>query len=347
MDRGVSLTIEIDASAFERNVATLCERVAPADVWIALKSNAYAHGIRELAASAAKAGARGLAVLDIPAALDLRAHGVDVTLFAWLHGVATDFKSAVAQSIDIGVSTFAQLDAVARAGASLGTPGRVHLKFDSGLHRNGFSGSDWHAACTRAREWESQGAIVVVGVWSHLADAGTQADTAALDKFESAIQDALETGLTPSIRHIAASSAGLTTPRAYFDVVRFGIIAYGISPFDDKDGASLGFTPVMSVSAKAFDHSDSHVRVDAGWYDGVPQNPRGAWILVGNERCAVEEVHPQHTLAARPPSFSNGSRAAIIGHGGPTAEQWALWSGTIGDEIVTGMPASAHRVVNS
>ena len=153
MDLGVSLAIEIDIAGFERNVATLCERVAPADVWIALKSNAYAHGVRGLAASAVKAGARGLAVLDIPAALDLRAHGVEVTLFAWLHGVDTDFDSAVAQSIDIGVSTFAQLDAVAQAGASLGVPGRVHLKFDSGLHRNGFSYSDWRTACTLARKW--------------------------------------------------------------------------------------------------------------------------------------------------------------------------------------------------
>jgi len=340
----MTLQVDINRGAFERNVAALVERAAPAGVWVALKSRAYGHGMTELSDDAIRAGAKGLAVLDIPAALALRAHGITATLFAWLHGVDTDFSTAVSHSIDIGISTFDQLDAVAQAGRARGVAARVHLKFDSGLHRNGFTETDWEAACLAAAHHEVAGAIAVVGVWSHLADAGVEADREAISRFDAAIASAMKAGLSPAVRHIAASSAGFGNPDARYDIVRFGILAYGISPFSDSDGQKLGFSPVMSVRSTAVDHDATTIRILAGWHDGIPQNPRGAWVLVGGERCAVTEVHAQFTLATRPDSFSSGERVDIIGNGGPTAEAWASWTDTIGDEIVTGIPATARRV---
>jgi alanine racemase len=330
----MTATVHIDLDAFENNVAHLVSLAAPAATWVAIKSNAYGHGMVELADNALKAGASGLAVLDVPAALSLRTHGVTATLFAWLHGAETDFAAAVAGGVDLGVSTFEQLDAIA---ASPGV-GRVHLKIDTGLHRNGVSEAQWEAFCRRAHELESAGSIRVAGIWSHLADAGDESDAKALSRFDAAVAQSKAIGLSPEVLHIAASSAALRNPGSRYDVVRIGIAAYGISPFDDVDGEGLGLRPVLRLSASTDGGS-----VSAGWFDGIPQvsAASGAWISGGGTPLSVTAVHPRITEVAGdslPPTVD------IIGGEGPTMEQWAAWSNTIGDEIVTGIPSHVRRV---
>ncbi|MEY4477238.1 MAG: alanine racemase [Actinomycetota bacterium] len=326
----------IDLSAFEHNVGKIASVVAPAQLWVAIKSNAYGHGMLELADNAIKAGASGLAVLDVPAALRLRSHGIESTLFAWLHGAETDFAAATAAGVDLGVSTLAQLEAI----AATETRGRVHLKVDTGLHRNGFSIVDWAAACRRALELEASGAITVVGVWSHLADAGNDADAAAISVFDSAVTVAREIGLTPEIVHIAASSAALRNPAARHDVVRVGIAAYGISPFDDVDGVGLGLKPVLTLRTSTTD-SPFGPALTSGWNDGVPQAPAGAGAWVGSGRISVDTIAPHYVLLGSP---TDAMDVDVIGGDGPSAEQWARWTHTIGDEIVTSIPAHVRRV---
>lgn len=332
----MTTTAYIDLSAFEHNVGKIASVVAPAQLWVAIKSNAYGHGMLELADNAIKAGATGLAVLDVPAALRLRSHGIESTLFAWLHGAETDFSAATAAGVDLGVSTLAQLEAI----AATETRGRVHLKVDTGLHRNGFSIVDWAAACRRAVELEASGAITVVGVWSHLADAGNDADAAALSVFDSAVTVARESGLSPEIVHIAASSAALRNPAARHDVVRVGIAAYGISPFDDVDGVGLGLKPVLTLRASTTD-SPLGRTLTCGWNDGVPQAPAESGVWVGSGRIAVDTIAPHYVLLGSP---TDAMDVDVIGGDGPSAEQWARWTHTIGDEIVTSIPAHVRRV---
>lgn len=335
----MTTTAHIDLGAFEHNVSTIVAAVAPAQTWIALKSNAYGHGMLELADNALRAGAHGLAVLDVPAALRLRSHGITATVFAWLHGHETDFAAAVAGDVDLGVSTRDQLESIAAAPGV----GKVHLKIDTGLHRNGFPDTEWESICQRARELELSGRIRVSGVWSHLADAGIDSDTAALTQFDRALAAALAAGLTPEFIHVAASSAALRNPDARHTTVRVGIAAYGVSPFDDTDGSGLGMTPVMSLTS-TIDSSDGNTSIVAtGWFDGVPQQPAdGAWVSVAGVQARIVEVAANHVEIDG--TFSVGSPVDIIGGHGPTAEQWALWTNTIGDEILTSIPAHVRRV---
>lgn len=335
-------TAHIDLSAFEHNVSKIVAEVSPAATWIAIKSNAYGHGMIELADNAVRAGATGLAVLDVPAALRLRSAGVTARLFAWLHGAHTDFASAVAADIDLGVSSLEQLRAV----ASVPGVGMVHLKIDTGLHRNGFDTDSWKSACEEAFALEQRGEIRVVGVWSHLADAGDSADAAAIARFTDALGVAAAAGFTPEIRHIAASSAGLRNPVARFDVVRVGIAAYGISPFDDFDGRGLGLTPVMSLTSTIESVAGTRAIVASGWSDGVPQvHGIDAWVSVAGVHCPVITVTATQTIIDTPAGqVSEGDRVTILGSDGPTAELWASWTNTIGDEIVTNIPSHVRRV---
>lgn len=337
----------IDLGAFRANVAHLASIAKPARTMLAVKANAYGHGLLPLARAALEAGAESLAVLDVTTALTLRKSGVDAPLFAWLHGVATDFGGAVDARIDLGISALWQLDAIAAAGRT--EPARVHLKVDTGLHRNGARPEDWPELVTGALAAERAGLVHVAGLWSHLADASPADDSDALERFRQAVEIARELGCRPEVLHLAASSAGIREPEARFDIVRFGIAAYGISPFDDETAAQLGLRAVMTMRAPVREVSDELVIVAVGSADGVSTPAAGrASVAIAGRRHLVRSIGIDTITVERAgATIDIGDIVTVFGPGDdgePSAEEWAEWAGTIGDEIVAHTTTRIARV---
>ena len=331
---------EIDLDAFRHNVRTLVELVRPAATMLAVKADAYGHGMLPLSVAALEAGATSLAVLEVPAALALRDAGISAPLFAWLHGRQTDFGAAIDAEVDLGISAMWQLEAVLDAEREV--PARVHLKVDTGLHRNGASPEDWPALVTATVAAARAGRVVIVGLWSHLADASPEDDAAALEEFLREVAIARELGAEPELLHLAASSAGIRMPEARLDLVRFGIAAYGISPFDDRSGRELGLRPVMAIRAPVLDVRDGVATIGVGSADGIHPPAIGeAEVLVRGKRRRIVELDVDGlTLDVDGVDVGVGDEVTVFGAGDdgePTAEEWARWAGTIGDEIVAGV----------
>ena len=179
----MSARIEIDLDAFRHNVRALAALAAPARTMLAVKADGYGHGMLPIARAALQEGADSLAVLDVPAALSIRAAGIDAQLFAWLHGQETDFGSAIAADVDLGVSSLTELRRIAEAGVA-----SVHLKIDTGLHRNGASPEDWPTLVRATLELQDAGRVRLAGLWSHLADASPADDAAALGELLQAVR---------------------------------------------------------------------------------------------------------------------------------------------------------------
>lgn len=341
----MTATATIDLDAFRHNVQTLSALATPAQTMLALKADAYGHGMLELAPVALAAGATSLAVLEIPAAVALREAGVTAPLFAWLHGAATDFEAASRHDIDLGISARWQLAAIVASKPE--HPVKVHLKVDTGLHRNGASEEDWPALVTAALEAERAGAVAVRGIWSHLADASPEDDAEALTRLHAAIDVATELGARPSLVHLAASSAGIRMPEARLDLVRFGIAAYGISPFDDVDGRGLGLRPVMALSTTVTAIESGRATIGIGFADGLASAALPhAMVFARGRRRSLEGIEvDSSTMAAD--DLAVGDEVLLFGSGDlgePTAEEWAGWANSIGDEIVTQVAARVPRV---
>ncbi|WP_345764570.1 alanine racemase [Diaminobutyricibacter sp. McL0608] len=340
----------IDLAALRHNVARLAQIAAPAEVMLAVKADAYGHGLIPIARAGLDAGATALAVLEIPAGLVLRDAGITVPLLAWLHGPNTDFLAGIEADIELGISARWQLDAIERAAAN--RPAVVHLKVDTGLSRNGASPEDWPALVDAALALQDAGVVRVRAAWSHLADASIADDEAALAEFHKAVAVAEERGAVFEVLHLAASSAGIRMPEARFDLVRFGIAAYGISPFDDTSGTELGLVPVMRLEAPvAGIHVDgsTRARIGIGFADGVPTlGTAKASVLVNGVRRRVVEVGVDSTVIdCGSDRVRVGDIAVVFGSGAegePTAETWADWAETIGDELVTGVMPRVTRV---
>ncbi|UKF28807.1 alanine racemase [Clavibacter nebraskensis] len=359
----------IDLDAIRHNVRTLAALAAPARTMIAVKADAYGHGALQVARAALEAGAESLAVLDVASAVELRRAGIDARLLAWLHGVDTDFRVAVEHGIDLGVSALWELERIAAAGRATGMRARVHLKADTGLSRNGATPEAWPDLVRAAVAADAAGELTLHALWSHLADASPEDDDAALARFREAVRVAEELGARPVEKHLAASSAGIRLPAARFDMVRFGIAVYGISPFDDRSGRDLGLVPAMTLEADVvsvkrvpaghgvsygLDHRTAGpstlVLVPLGYADGIPRiaAPHASVLLNGRRfpiagRIAMDQL----VLDVGDLPVEVGDTAVILGpghRGEPTAEEWAGWAETIGDEIVTRVGPRVDRV---
>ncbi|MDO9397671.1 MAG: alanine racemase [Herbiconiux sp.] len=357
----------IDLDAFRHNVRVLSDLARPAETMLAVKADAYGHGMVPLARAALESGATSLAVLDIPAALALRAAGITAPIFAWMHDPDALFGEAAEADIDLGISAVWQLDAIAAAGASRAP--RVHLKIDTGLSRNGATEADWPALVTAALEHDRRGAVRLHAAWSHLADASPEDDAAALARLRRAVEVAEGLGARFALLHLAASSAGIREPEARLDLVRFGIAAYGISPFDDETARDLGLRPVMTLRAAVasvkrvpagqgvsygFTYrtpaETTLALVPLGYADGIPRIASGrgeVWIGGRRHPIAGRIAMDQFVVDVGDTPVAPGDEVVVFGEGDrgePTAEEWAGFAETIGDEIVARVGPRVPRV---
>lgn len=357
----------IDLEAFRHNVRTLSALAKPAHTMLAVKADAYGHGMVPLARAALESGATSLAVLDIPAALELRAAGITAPIFAWMHDPDALFGEAAEADIDLGISAVWQLDAIAAAGASRAP--RVHLKIDTGLSRNGSTEADWPALVEAALTHDAAGAVKLHAAWSHLADASPEADRVALDRLHRSVAVAEELGARFELVHLAASSAGIRMPEARLGVVRFGIAAYGVSPFDDETARDLGLRPVMTLRSRVVstkrvptghgvsygltyrtERASTLALVPLGYADGIPRIATGrARVWIGGRRYPIAGriAMDQFVVDLGDGAVEVGDEVVVFGTGDdgePTAEEWAGWAETIGDEIVARVGPRVERV---
>jgi alanine racemase len=358
----------IDLGALASNIRVLQATVTPALVMVVVKAEAYGHGAIEVARAAAGAGADWIGVVEIPEALALREAGITLPILTWLHGADSDFQAAVDAGIDLGISTMEQLE---RAGATDGLA-HIQIKVDTGLSRNGIEERLAADLFARAAELERDGAVSVRGVWSHLANAGENEDLGQLRRFDVALAQATDAGLRPELRHLAATAGALSRPETRQDLVRIGIGAYGLSPFDAQSGPSaeqLGLRPVMELSAEivsvkrvpagsgvsyGFTYRTAAetnlALVPLGYADGIPRAASSvAPVSINGRRYTISGrvAMDQFVVDIGDDEVRVGDRAILFGDprdGVPTADDWAAVTGTINYEIVTRLGPRVTRV---
>ncbi|MGP6175975.1 alanine racemase [Microbacterium sp. A196] len=348
----------IDMDAIADNTRHI-RRLTGVDVIAVVKANAYGHAAAPAAVAALSGGATRLGVAEIAEALDLRRQGINAPIVAWLHAPGERFESAAEQRIEVGISSFDQLEA---AGAAAGTEGvlGVHLKLETGLSRNGIPPKDWARVLAEAARLERIGRIRIVGLFSHLSNASDADDREALARFEEGTQLAASLGIHPEIRHIAATAAAIDLPEARLDAVRIGIGLYGLSPFDDRSSAELGLRPAMTLRASVaavrrvptgagvsygYDHRTKDettlALVPLGYADGVPRQASGRGpVTIGGRRFTVagRVAMDQFVVDVGDSPVSVGDEVVLFGDptlGVPSATEWANAAGTINYEIVT------------
>ncbi len=353
----------IDLDAVMANVGSLREHARGAAVMAVVKADAYGHGLAPVARAARAGGAGWLGVALLDEALALRAAGDTGPVLAWLLGPGADWAGAIRADVDVSVSAEWALAEVVAAARDLGLPARVHLKVDTGLGRAGATLDTWPRLVEVAATAQAEGAVQVVGVWSHLAYADTPEHPtvgAQAAAFADALRLAAQAGVRPHVRHLANSAATLLLPGLHYDLVRPGLAVYGLSPVPDRaDPDRYGLRPAMTLSARlvltkrvaagsgvSYGHAyrtagETTVGVvPLGYADGLPRHASntGPMLVAGRRHTVAGRVcMDQVVVDLGDDPAEAGDEVVLFGpgdRGEPSAQDWAEAAGTISYEIV-------------
>ena len=356
----------INYQNISNNVAQICE-LTNKPVMAVVKADAYGHGLINSSQAALLGGAQWLGVALLSEAIEIRKAGITAPLFAWLTPPGADFESAIKNDIDLSISSLQQLQEIYAASLRVGLIARVHLKVDTGMSRSGAL-DEFPELVSELNRLTSANEIELVGTWSHFACADEPAhplNAEQIKRFNSALEYMNDENLNPGIRHIANSSAIIGLPEARFDLVRAGLIIYGLSPTNIPP-KNLSLKPAMELRARLLLVKEippgatvgygATVQVTKetkigivtfGYADGLPRSTDGsAYFLHNNlpahligrvsmDQCAIDLGIDSSAKA--------GDEVTIFGEK-LLVNELAKAAGTISYEIVSGIGSRTPRI---
>lgn len=281
--------IELSRSALLQNVALVQNQHPSFGIIPVLKSNAYGHGLREIAAMLNRVDCPFLAVDGYFEAARIRRitrHHVLVLGYILPENVRlldTKRCSFVVQDI-AGLEAFARLHRRVR----------IHLELNTGMNRLGLAVDELQLYLDIFKLFPK---LELEGVMTHLADADNGADNSftwrQVEQFDSQIERILSEGFRPRFIHIAQTAGSVKTESKYANALRFGIGLYGINPlapgdphFRDYDDLrpvlSLKSTIIKVIALESGDRvsyngtytAPKPMRIGVlplGYYEGVPR----------------------------------------------------------------------------
>ncbi len=337
-----------------------------------VKSNAYGHGMVPSALAALKGGADWLAVDELSEALELRSAGVQSPVLVLGYTLPGLYGKAASQGVSLTISSLESLQNLSTRKFSKRL--RVHLKFDTGLHRQGILESHVQQA---VRVVSSAGfPAVIEGAYTHFAAMETPASEsysrAQMSKFLSAVEKLREKGIAP-ITHASASSGILFSDDFHCDMSRAGISLYGLWPSVEieRHAKAVKLAPALSwktvITETKFIPCGSKVGYDltyevsrdsriaivpVGYWHGVPRGLSNVGqVLVGGKRAnIIGRISMDMTIidVTDIPTVAEGDEVVLIGTQGSqtvSADEVAEKAGTINYEIVTRINPLIPRIV--
>ncbi|MGH7368746.1 MAG: alanine racemase, partial [Candidatus Rokuibacteriota bacterium] len=223
--------IEVSLARLAENFRAIQAAVAPAAVMPIVKANAYGHGLVPVARHLVSLGARSLGVAFLEEAVALREAGVTVPILV-MGGIFGDqIPVFLRHDLTLTASSIDKLEQIDEAAGRMGVTATVHLKIDTGMERIGvhhYNAEGLLEAAARSPHVE------VEGVYSHFANADAEDLEDArrqLERFLEVLRFYERRSLPLPLRHMANSAALLRMKESHLDLVRPGLLLYGVSPF--------------------------------------------------------------------------------------------------------------------
>ncbi len=228
--------IEISKNALTSNVKAF-RRLIPTDaiLGVAVKGNAYGHGLITCSKAFLEAGADYLCVNSLEEAKKIREANIKAPLLIMGYVAVKKLEEVSELNCELIVYNIETLEAL----ADIKRKSIIHLKIETGNHRQGIYLKDLGQF---AKKIKANKQVEVRGVSTHFANIEDRLNHAyaleQIKKFKEAIQELKKNGIEPAYKHCANTAASILLPEAYFNFVRVGIGAYGMWPSEKtKKGA--------------------------------------------------------------------------------------------------------------
>ncbi len=220
----------VSLTRLRANLAAIRARVGRAQVMAVLKANAYGHGLEAVARCLAPQ-ADALAVALVEEGIALRRLGITKPILVMGGTWTRQIPLFLDHDLAITVPSIARLQDVEDAAAAAGKVARAHLKIDTGMERIGVR---WYNALSLLEASVRTTHVRIEGVYSHFANADAEDLSHArlqMERFSEVLRFYEQRSLPVPTRHFANSAAILRMPESHLDMVRPGILLYGVYPY--------------------------------------------------------------------------------------------------------------------
>ena len=369
--------LEIDAEAMGRNLDAFRTIVPSTTALMAVvKANAYGHGI-EAVAPVAALHADWIGVNSLDEALLVRALGTEKPIAILGHTELDRLPAVVTGEFRQVVYREDVAEALSRSAHAGGTTARIHLKIETGTHRQGIALEELAGFVERILKLPN---LDIEGVYTHFANIEDTLDTSfaqlQIEKFRQALAVLKDAGVHPSWTHASATAGALLYPETGFNMIRVGIGMYGIWPSRETQlaarerGRQISLTPGLTwktriaqikiVEAGSYigygltyqaSHRMKIAVLPVGYFDGYDRKLSncGRALVGGRAVPVVGRVMMNMTaLDITDVDVQEDDEVVLIGRQGKAeirVEEVAEKSGTIAYEVVSRINPGIPRVV--
>lgn len=240
---------EINLDNIAHNVMEIRRLVGKrTEIMAVVKADAYGHGVLETVSTLIENGATRLAVSMLDEAIQLRKIGIDVPILVLSHTNPNRVDELIKYQITQTVYSHDMAKALSDEALRQGVKAKIHIKIDTGMSRVGFPPG--YIAVKAVMEIQKLPGIIIEGIFSHFATADEKDSSYTMHQmelFESIISELNRIGIIIPIRHISNSAAILQYPDLAMELVRPGIILYGIYPSEDVNKEVADLRPAMTL----------------------------------------------------------------------------------------------------
>jgi len=360
----------IDHGALRWNLRQIRDTVgAQVKILAMIKANGYGHGATAIAQTLVGAGSDAFGVATLEEGVELRRTGVQTPIIV-LAGIYPDqideFFTHRLTPVIHELESVRQLDSTLfKRGATL----NVHLKVDTGMGRLGLVAAETTAWIPEVRKLR---AIKIEGVFSHFSQAESVDGVYTrrqLEIFTHVVEQLRAAGIAIQLMHFANSAATITLPAAYFDMVRPGIMLYGVYPSSEM-AKQIDLRPVLTwktailqlkkvPAGTAISYRQTFVTkresliatLPVGYADGYARllSNRGAALVRGQRAPVIGRVCMDLTMldVTDIRNVRQGDEVVLLGRQGDaeiSADEMAAWANTISYEILTSIGARVPRI---
>jgi len=366
--------VAISRQAIKHNIRQFKKILKPrTDLMAVVKSNAYGHGLVEVATLAQSAGVRWFGTVSLTEAIKLRQAGIRGRLLVLSFFDPARLEMAIKKNITLTVYNVSAAFTINRLAKKLHRIVPVHMKIDTGTTRLGILAAD---SLQTAKTISRLSNIRLEGIFSHLADAENP-DQASSSKqlaiFNTVIHQLAQYGIHVPYPHIACSAATILNPGSRFSLARVGISLYGLWSIETKHKhlKALNLLPALSWYTRILQVKTVPAGTRVG-YGGTYRTKRpaaiailpiGYWdgfdrklsnngeVLIRGRRCPIRGRICMNLTMVEVTGLRNvrpGEKVTLIGTDGRlsiSADDLAHRIGTINYEVVTRINPLIPRII--
>ena len=356
---------EINLEAIKHNIAEIKKLLAPPVKFMAVvKANAYGHGAAAVSRAAVDAGAHYLAVANLKEAMELREAGILSPILILTESPTSVVDEILHYDLTQTIYSFVEAKALSDEAEKRRKNARVHVKIDTGMGRVGVAPSEAFAFISKV---SSLPGLKLEGIFTHFAKAEDLHDNFTQTQFEKFKQISSRVPEIP-IKHCANSAAVIFHPETHMDMVRVGLMMYGLYP-QGNSRRFIELKPALSFKSRvtylkrvpaqtALSYGGTYLTaretsiatIPVGYADGFSRrlSNRGQVIINGKRYPVVGKVTMDLTLVnVGDAGVHLGDEAILIGEQNGqmiSADEIAELEDTISYEVICGIGKRVPRI---